>query len=169
MNDQILDNEAFEITNEPIQKHRVGAIFLEGMPIFLGIISSFLGYTMLVGFSALLSVLIYILGGWYIFKGQKQRKGDIIYVTLTILFILIPFLSFFINPPLNLTVEVAVTLSKRISIAVYITTFFIVACIIKYFLHRERPLEWRLSIKLLSRLLIFLYINLDLIETLNCI
>jgi hypothetical protein len=149
MDNQILDNEAFEVTNESIQKHRVGAIFLEGLSISFVAFSILIGNQRFLVTSIFLLAFIYLLGGWYIFKGDKYRMKDIIFVTISVFFALFPI-------PLVLIFKMMHWQGgeEMLSDLFYSIPIFGIVWIIWYFVHRHRPLEWRLSWKLLSRVVV---------------
>ena len=150
MNDQILDNEAFEVTNEFIQKHRTGAIFLEGLSISFVAFGLLIGNQRFLATSIFLLAFIYLLGGWYIFKGDKYRMKDIIFVTISVFFARFPI-------PLVLIFKMMSWQGGEeiLSDLFYSIPIFGIVWIIWYFVHRHRPLEWRLSLKLLSRVVVF--------------
>jgi hypothetical protein len=156
MNNQILDNEAFEIQDEPIQKYRKKAILLDVIPILIFILSILFGNQNLITFSSFLLAMIYLLGGWYIFKGDQYRIKDITFVTISVLLVLVPIPLTLVGITItefdwNLGGKLLVCLADATPIILAIYT---IISIIWYLFHRNRLLETRLSLKLLSRIII---------------
>ena len=150
MSNQILDNEELQMVNEPIKKYRIGAIILEAIPLLLILTGFFIGNLGGVFLSILALLAVYVFGGWYIFKGDKYRAKDIVFVTMTALFSLFPIVISLLYRTLSWPGANEMFMTSR-----YILPIFIMICIGWYFFHRHRLLEWRLSLKLLSRIVVF--------------
>lgn len=159
MNNQILDSEELQIqtskssieaTEKEQVKHRIGAITLEVVPILLLILSFFMGNKELLVLATFSLAFIYLFGGWYIFKGDKYRAKDIILVTVSIFFTLfqIPLILLFkiMSWPGAMEMWNNLPLSVTLFLSIWLTWYL-------YYRHR-RPLERRLSIKILSRIAI---------------
>lgn len=154
MNDQILDSEALEISIEPIQKHRLGAILLEVIPILLIVLGVFMGNLELIGSFILILFALYPFAGWYLFKGDKYRAKDIVFVTI------MAFLpAFFMVVSVVYKILSWPGADEMFVVSLYSFPIFIVICGIWYLFHRHRPLEWRLSLKLLSRIALFWFLQ----------
>ncbi|MGB0863706.1 MAG: hypothetical protein ACPG19_14160 [Saprospiraceae bacterium] len=160
MNNQILDEEelqlprALETPIESTQKrqmeYRTGAMLLEGVPMFLLILCLLIGNKRLLSFAGFLLSFTYLFGGWYIFKGDKYRAKDIILVTVSIFFTLfqIPLIFLFkiMHWPGAMEMWNNLPLTVTIFLSIW-TTWYL------YYRYR-RPLERRLSAKIVSRIAI---------------
>lgn len=161
MNNQILDSEelhsqASESSIEATEKgnhYRIGAMTLEGIPILLLTLSLFMGNKKLLVLAAFSLAFVYLLGGWYIFKGDKYRVKDIILVTISIFFTLfqIPLILLFkvMHWPGAIEMWNTLPLSVTLFLSIWLTWY------IYYYRRRRRPLEQRLSLKIMSRIVIW--------------
>jgi hypothetical protein len=159
MANQVLNEKAFQAPIEPVKKHRIGAILLEWIPISLIFIGFLMQIFELLIYPSFALILIYALGGWYIFKGSKYRTINIIFVTLTAIFVLFPLImsnlyKFFDWPGAD---EMCV-------ISIYPSPLFIIISAIWYFSRRQDVLEFRFSLKLLSRILFLVVLQFILFE-----
>jgi hypothetical protein len=159
MANQVLNKKAFQVPIEPVKKHRIGAIILEITPILSIITGVVIADGQFMILSGLALSTIYIFGGWYIFKGDKYRGKDIVLATITAIFAFFPMIASIVYkipswPGAN----------EMFVISKYIFPIFIIICVIWYFYHSKRLLEWRFSLKLLSRILLLFLFQLLLFD-----
>jgi hypothetical protein len=152
---EILDHEEIELSEGEI-KYRPLALLSEGIPFLIGIIGVvFYNEFTVIGFSLL--SLIYLIMGWYIFKGATFSLGSIIYGTLSGI-----ILSIAANSVLfglldwNYHTEMAIVANTLIIPA-------LVFSIIWYLIRKDKHFEYTLSLKIISRL-VFALLLLFLLE-----
>ena len=87
--------EVIKIESKP--KMRVLAIWLEAIPLMVGIVCYLLGTDNLVGYMYILISAIYILAGSYVFKTDKYRVGDAIFILFSSIVFIFPSISSFIS------------------------------------------------------------------------
>lgn len=158
MNSEKTLDEHQIIQSNSIIKHRSRAIILEVLPAIAFIISLLSGDHQSIFLSFLLLVTIYLFGGWYLFKADKYKVKDIIFVELVILLSIVLLLIGILYKILNWPGA-----NDMLYLSFFFKIFFFFVLCIRYYIYRNRPLEWRLSAKLLLRIAIFLTINFFLI------
>ena len=120
---------------------------MEGVPALLIIISLLIGNEKLFDLSSSVLSSVYLLGSWYLFKGDKYRVQDITLIMFSV------FVIFLLVAPFLLS-EIGF-LTDRTDILTE-SWFWIIPSLwmIWYLYYRNRPFEWRLSLKLLSRIIV---------------
>ncbi len=154
MSKEILDDIQFT-PSIPLKRHRPLAIILEVIPLILFTIALFTGAWRGIILSFVTLAAIYLFGGWYIFKADKYRTQDIIFVELVVIFSVIPLLSALLYKILSWPGA-----NEMLYAASYLFIFLFIVICFWYYKYKNRPLEWRLSIKLLIRVFILLAFNL---------
>lgn len=142
MNDNpILD----DLKDEPVKKNGIRplAIILEVIPFLL----TFFGFQNIIFFAAI--PICYLLISWYIFKASTFKLMDIILAELAAL---IPIIGMF-----SIIFELeSWEGAQELTIFTIIAGFaFSAFMILRYFYKKEDPLEYRFSLKIFSRLMIY--------------
>ena len=142
------------LPKEKPREFRIPAIIIEGiflLPTFIGILFGPDSLTIIGGSSL---AFMYLGASWYLFKAEKFRGWDI---ALSILG------GFFLNAIVLGLLFKALQWegATQMVIVGYTSSFLgIVITLIWFLVRRKKPLEYRLSLKLLSRLLLFVLITM---------
>lgn len=146
MDENILDSE---LSTKP-SAYRFKAIALEIVPLILILVYSVINQTtIIIWLTPSIMGLVYLLFGWYLFKGIKISTGQVlttILVGLYVTFVGLTYL-FYIQSWEG---------SKEMSIVgSTIGVFIMISLLIRYLRNQKDELEYRYSLKLLSRVLIY--------------
>jgi len=154
--ENILDDQQVDKQPIEVKKHRPLAFILELLPltVFIVALAANIRPREIVVYSWMALTFIYIFGGWYLFKAGKYRIKDIIFVEIVAIFLFIPLPAGMLFKVMSWPGANEMIVSTNI-----ITPFLLGITLIWYAFHRKRPLEWRLSLKLLLRIVIIMAIS----------
>lgn len=150
----VLDADYANAAQKNVKEYRIPAILLEGIFLFLTFIGLVYGPDSLLIIGACSLAMVYMAASWYLFKAEKFRGWD---------------MALSIPGGLIANTGIMGLLFKALQwegaaemILIYFMTggFGIIATLIWYLVRRKNKLEYRLSLKLLSRFGLFLLVIL---------
>lgn len=130
-----------------------GSILLEITPILIGLISLFIGITDVFLYSIAITVGIYVIFGWYIFKTDEYRFKDIVFTEVAVIFFLLPPFAGLIYKVLAWPGGNDIL---RIGILGCLALFVI--SIIWFFNHRDFPSRKLLGFNILARAFLIIFL-----------
>lgn len=139
-------------------KFRPLAIILEGIPFLILVAAYLLDHYKLKIIGATLMVFVYILAGWYLFKGKKYNFWQVLLATLTGIFLSVVIIGFAFEI-LDWEFGKEMTLVSTLTLYWFLILSFIYM-VFRLNSAESRPYQLTMSVKIFSRflfLMIFLY------------
>ncbi len=130
-----------------------GSILLEITPILIGIISLFIGMTDIFLYSIAITVGVYVIFGWYIFKTDEYRFKDIVFTEVAVIFFLLPPFAGFIYKILAWPGG-----NDILRIAILGCLALLIISIIWFFKHRDFSSRKLLGFNILARAFIIIFL-----------
>ena len=150
---EILDYAPQTLTKE-VKEFRPVAIIIEAPFLFMTIVATLWGPESLLIIGVNTLSMLYFAMSWYLFKADKFRGWDLVFSILGGMALSLIVLGFLFQAANWEGAKEMVIISMTISIPA------ILALCIRFLLKRKNYLEYRLSLKLLSRILVFLLATL---------
>ena len=139
-----------QVQTQKVKEFRPAAIILEGLFLLLTLVGTIWGpYSMLV-IAACTLAMIYFAMSWYLFKADKFRPWDLVFSILGGMVLNVTVMGYLFQ---NMHWEGA---WEMVTVSLMTSSAALLAFSIRYVLKRKNFLEYRLSLKMISRILVFL-------------